>query len=288
LGLGTVSIATATRQTAQINGLSMSWLEWPNPGKSGKCTIVLLHGILQSADEQSHIARHLSRFHHVVYPDLRGRGQTEMPDGPCDPATIATDVAALIQHLGLERVVVIGRNHGGGVGYHLAANNPDLVHGLVLGDCSPEISPERAARRMKEIAAIPRSFDSLEAVMSFYQDDMGVSAERARHDIPNDLSEIGGVYTWRHNLDHVARIEAACCPRDDWDVVARIQAPTLALVGQRSHIARATVNRMSETIPRCEAQVIVGSGPDVYLGRGAEQTRGAIDMFLIRLNGDDR
>ncbi len=266
----------------------MSWLEWPNPGMTGNCSVVLLHGILQSADEQSHIARRLSRFHHVVYPDLRGRGQTEMPDGPCDPATIAADVAALIERLNLERVVVIGRNHGAAVGYHLAANSPGAVHGLVLGDCSPEITPERAERRMREIAAIPRSFDSLDDVMAFYQDDMGVSADRARHDIPNDLAEFGGVFTWRHNLDHVARIEAACCPREDWDVVARVQAPTLALAGQRSHIARATLDRMVNTIPRCEAQVIVGSGPDVYLGRGAEQTRGAIDMFLMRLNRDDR
>ncbi len=288
MGPGTVSTATTTRQTERINGLSMSWLEWPNPGLPGKCGVVLLHGILQSADEHSHIARHLSRFHHVVYPDLRGRGQTEMPDGPCDPATLATDVAALIEHLDLERVVVIGRNHGAAVGYHLAANNPGLVHGLVLGDCSPEITPERAERRMRDIAAIPRSFDSLEAAMAFYQDSLGVSVDRARHDIPNDLEEVNGVYAWRHNLEHVARLEAACCPREDWDVVARIQAPTLVLAGQRSHIARTTVDRLAQTIRRCEAQVIVGSGPDVYLGPGAEQTRGAIDMFLVRLNRDDR
>jgi esterase len=275
------------RQSAELNGISQSWIAWGGSYRPGRCAVVLLHGLLQRASSQSHIARHLARYHPVVMPDLRGRGETPLPPGAaCDPATIANDVGLLIEHLGLTRVVVIGRNHGGVVGYHLAAQRPDLVHGLVLGDCSPEIDQARADRRRAFVERIPTSFASEAEAMAFYTDSLGVSEARARHDMPDDLMEHNGLLTWRHDLVAVSRVETAAAPRSDWDVLANVVAPTLVLRGQRRGISDAIAARMREVLPRVEMQTIVGSGPDVFLGPGAEQTRGAIDMFLMRLNAE--
>jgi pimeloyl-ACP methyl ester carboxylesterase len=275
------------RQSAELNDIAQSWLAWEGIRRPGRCAVVLLHGILQRASPQSHIARHLARFHQVVMPDLRGRGETPLPpDAACDPATLAADVALLIEHLGLERVVVVGRNHGGVVGYHLAAHRPDLVQGLVLGDSSPEIEQARADRRRDFVERIPRSFANEVEAMAFYTDSLGVSESRARHDMPDDLIEQNGLLTWRHDLASVARVEAAAAPRSDWDVLAKVVAPTLVLRAQRRGISDATAARMREKMPLVEMQTIVGSGPDVFLGPGAEQTRGALDMFLMRLNAE--
>jgi pimeloyl-ACP methyl ester carboxylesterase len=275
------------RHLAELNGIAQSWVSWDGKRIPGRCAVVLLHGILQRASPQSHIARHLSRFHPVVMPDLRGRGETPLPAGAaCDPATIAEDVALLIEHLELARVVVVGRNHGGVVGYHLAANRPDLVHGLVLGDTSPEIDPDRASRRREFLERIPRAFASEAEAMAFYTDSLGVSEARARHDMPDDMTESDGSLIWRHDLGAVARVEAAAAPRDDWEVLAKVTAPTLVLRGQRRGISDAMVARMREVMPQVEMHTIVGSGPDVFLGPGAEQTRGALDMFLMRLNAE--
>ena len=279
-----LSMAASTRNGAIVNGLSMSWLEWPDPGNPSKCSVLILHGILQNAEGMSSLARHLAPYHRVVAPDLRGRGETGQPADGYQPATIAHDLAMLIPVLELERLVVIGRIHGGVVGYHLAASAPDLVHGLILGDTRPEISPERAERRLRAIHAMPRSFESLEAAVSFYQRGLGLSEERARHDIPHDLAIDDGRYIWKHNLDIIARIEAASSPRSDWDVLQRIAAPTLVLRGQRGRIALETADRMKSTMPRCELQTIFGANHDVFMGPGAEQALGAIDMFLMRLN----
>lgn len=278
-----MSEASPRRQQANLNGITLSWLHWPDPQVPGSCSVVLLHGILQRASETSHIARHLSRYHQVVMPDLRGRGETSLPEGPVDPATIAADVAALIEHLELKRVVLIGRDHGGVVGYHLAARRPELAHGLVLGDSPPAVDQERADRRLAFVRDIPGAFDSFDHALAYYRDDLGVSEARARHDIPTDLREEGGRLVWIHNLAWVARVEGASAPRDDWDLLAGITAPTLVLRGQRSRISQDDAQRMADVMPHAEVQTIVGSGPDVFLGPGAEQTRGAIDMFLMRL-----
>jgi pimeloyl-ACP methyl ester carboxylesterase len=272
------------RTRIPVNGIEMSCLEWTGPGDPGRCAVLLLHGILQNAAGMSGLARHLARYHRVVVPDLRGRGETDQPPDGYDPATMARDIADLVAALDLRRLVVIGRNHGGVVGYHFAADHPGLLCGLILSDANPDVGPERAARRLASVGELPRSFPDLDTAIRYYQERLGVSEDRARHDIPHDLAETGGVYTWRHNLDVIARIEAAAAPRTDWDILARIQAPTLLLRGQRSRIPKETAERARQVIPRVEIQMIFGAGHDVFLGNGAEQALGAIDMFLMRHN----
>ena len=264
----------------------MSYLEWPGPNVNGKCSVVVLHGILQVSDGMSGLAEHLARYHRVVVPDLRGRGETDQPEDGYDPATLAADVAGLIQELAMERVVVIGRNHGGVVGYHLAADFPDRIHALILGDTNPEVSPERSERRKSVIAAIPRSFDSTDAAVAFYREGLRLTEERALNDIPHDLYEENGQLLWRHNLDVISRIEAASTPRSDWDVLTRITTPTLVLRGQRGRIPPEIATRMVDTIGRCEVQTVFGANHDVFIGPGVEQALGAIDMYLMRLNRD--
>ncbi len=277
-------MADPVRKRVPVNDISMSCLEWAGPADPTRCSVLLLHGVLQNAQGMAALARHLARHHRVVVPDLRGRGDTDQPADGYDPGTMSRDVAELIASLGLERLVVIGRNHGGVVGYHLAAGYPDLIWGLILSDANPDVGPERAARRLASVGELPRSFPDLDTAIRYYQDRLGVSEERARHDIPHDLVESGGNFAWRHNLDVIARIERASAPRTDWDVLARIQAPTLLLRGQWSRIPKATAEQARQTIPRVELQMIFGAGHDVFLGNGAEQALGAIDMFLMRMD----
>lgn len=276
--------ASPVRIHIPVNGITMSCLEWAGPGDPAKCSVLILHGVLQNAEGMSGLARHLARHHRVVVPDLRGRGETDQPADGYDPRTMAKDVADLIATLGLERLVVIGRNHGGVVGYHLAAGFPDRLCGLILSDANPDVGAERAARRLASVGELPRTFPDLDTAVTYYQERLGVSEERARHDIPHDLMESGGVYTWRHNLEVIARIERASAPRTDWDVLARIKAPTLLLRGQWSRIPKATAEQARQTIPHVEIQMIFGAGHDVFLGNGSEQAIGAINMFLMRLS----
>jgi pimeloyl-ACP methyl ester carboxylesterase len=279
-----VTTPVATRDSASLNGISLSWKEWPGTGRPGACDVVMLHGILQNADGMAGLAGHLGRFHRVVVPDLRGRGESERPADGYDPSTMAADVAALVEHLGLQRLVVIGRIDGGLIGYHLAADRPDLVHGLVLAETRPELDEARTARRLNLIRGIPRSFASYEEACAFYQLGFGASEDRVRNDLPHDMEEIDGTWVWRHDLDIIERIEAASAPRAEWDVLARVTAPTLVLRGSRGRLTAEMAARMLETLPQSELQTIFGASHDLFIGAGSEQAIGAVDMFLIQLN----
>jgi pimeloyl-ACP methyl ester carboxylesterase len=240
--------------------------------------------MLQNAAGMSPLARHVSPRCTAIVPDLRGRGETTFVGADYSPRAMADDVAALIRDLDVPHVVVIGRNHGGVVGYHLAANHPGLVRGLVLGDTTPEVDEARAARRVEVLAAIPRSFESIDEAVAFYIRGLGLSEARARHDIPFDLVERDGQWHWQHDLDVIVQVERAAAPRADWDVLARIEAPTLVLRGQRGRIPVPIAERMQSAISQVEVQTVFGAGPDVFLGPGSEQAIGAIDLFLMRLS----
>jgi pimeloyl-ACP methyl ester carboxylesterase len=250
--------------------------------------VVLAHGVLQTGEGMRHLAEQLALDGEVLVPDLRGRGGTERPAAGYDPATMADDVAALIERLGLAPVVLIGRLHGGLVAYHLAARSPHLVRGVVLGDANPDISEERAAGALAAVRALPEGFSSREEAERFYQENLGLSAERARHDMPTDLEAAPrGGFRWRHDLEIVRRIEAAAMPRSDWAVLERVRCPVLILRGQRGQLPPRTAERMRSTLPQARVQTIFGAGHDVFLGPGSEQSLAAIQLFLRGLAQDE-
>ena len=208
----------------QVNGIRLAYRHWPAPAAAQAPAVVLLHGVLQTGDGMRHLAERLSSEREVLVPDLRGRGESDRPTSGYDPATMAADVAALIERLEIERPALVGRLHGGLIAYHLAAARPELVSGVILGDANPEVSEDRAAEALASIAALPRGFASREDAARFYEQGLGLPPDRARHDIPSDLEALpDGGNRWRHDLDIVSRIEAAAIPRSDWDVLAQVQ-----------------------------------------------------------------
>ncbi len=267
--------------TIEANSITLAYRHWPALSQAVHPPVVLLHGVLQTGEGMGHLAEALAQRGEVLVPDLRGRGQSGQPAGGYDPRTMAEDVASLLGSLELGPSVLIGRLHGGLIAYHLAAQRPELVCGVVLGDATPEVSQERAARVLARVAALPPRFSSREEAERFYEEGLRLPPARTRHDLPSDLERCAdGSYRWRHNLDVVARIEAAAMPRSDWDILARVQCPTLILSGQRGEIRPETADRMVAAMPNARAQVVLGSGHDVFLGPGAEQSLAAIQLFL--------
>ena len=272
----------------QVNGVRLAYRHWTGPANAQHPPVVLLHGVLQTGEGMRHLAEQLSLDREVLVPDLRGRGESDRPDGGYDPPTMADDVAGLIDRLGIERPALIGRLHGGLVAYHLAARHPELVCGVVLGDANPEVTADRASQALAEVSSLPRAFASHADATRFYEEGLGLSPDRARHDIPSDLEAVpGGEYRWRHDLEIVGRIEAAAIPRSDWEVLARLRCPALILRGQRGEIRQETAERMLAVMPRARAQTIYGSSHDVFLGPGSEQTLAAIQLFLFGLDGGE-
>ena len=82
----------------------------------------------------------LGRSHEVVCPDNRGMGDSDLGDLGAEPLSVesmAADVEALLDALGIERLPVAGWSMGGFVAQTLASRSPDRVEALVLLSTDP-------------------------------------------------------------------------------------------------------------------------------------------------------
>ncbi len=106
------------------------------PGGTGR-PVLLVHGLSSNARLWDQVAEDLARAGHpVVAVDLRGHGRSAAVDaGPADPTRqAADDLSAVCAGLGWTEPAVAGQSWGGNVVLQLAADHPDLVHGLALVD----------------------------------------------------------------------------------------------------------------------------------------------------------
>jgi 3-oxoadipate enol-lactonase len=101
-------------------------------GPPGAPTVLLVHGLLASADLNWSLAvPELAAHFRVVAPDLRGHGDG-IPTRRFDGAQCADDLAAIVELLELGRVIVVGYSLGGLVAQLFARRHPEMVCGLVL------------------------------------------------------------------------------------------------------------------------------------------------------------
>src|SRR4026209_2441834 len=101
------------------------------PFGSGR-PLILLHGGLGSGEMFGPIIPTLAANHQVIAVDLQGHGRTADIDRPIDTRLMADDIAALIDHLGLEKPDIVGYSLGGGVAFFTAVKYPDKVGKLVM------------------------------------------------------------------------------------------------------------------------------------------------------------
>jgi pimeloyl-ACP methyl ester carboxylesterase len=116
---------TAAHHTAQVNGTRLHYV---TAGEGPP--VMLLHGWPQTWYEWRHVIDLLSDEYQVVAPDLRGFGYSAKPAAGYDADTMAADLAALADHLGLRDVTVLGHDWGAVFGYVYAAKTPSQVRAL--------------------------------------------------------------------------------------------------------------------------------------------------------------
>ena len=112
---------------AEVNGLSLYYEEHG----SGE-PLVLLHGGISAGEMFAPILPELAARRRVITVDLQGHGHTADIERPLRPQSMADDVAALIEHLGLASADVMGYSLGGFVALRVAIQHPQLVRRLVL------------------------------------------------------------------------------------------------------------------------------------------------------------
>jgi len=112
--------------------------------------LVLLHGWPQHWYLWRGVIPLLAPHAHVICPDLRGFGWTDVPGSGYDRETMARDVLALLDALGLERVRLVGHDWGGWIGFLLCLRHPARIARFVALNIVPPW-PSRNPRNLLEL-----------------------------------------------------------------------------------------------------------------------------------------
>jgi pimeloyl-ACP methyl ester carboxylesterase len=131
-----------TGQYAEVNGIKL-YYETHGAGRP----MILLHGGLMSGEMFGPVLPLLAERHQVVTVDLQGHGRTADIDRPIDVALMAGDIAALIDHLRLDKPDIVGYSLGGGVAMRTAAQYPAKIRRLVAA--SANIRPDAIYPEMR-------------------------------------------------------------------------------------------------------------------------------------------
>jgi len=104
--------------------------------------LLLVHGWPQTWYQYRLVMPALARDFQVVAVDQRGIGLSDKPEGGYDTGTVAADLVALMDALGHQRFALLGFDTGMLISYALAADHPDRVECLVVGEAPlPGVSP---------------------------------------------------------------------------------------------------------------------------------------------------
>jgi pimeloyl-ACP methyl ester carboxylesterase len=140
-----------TGQYAEVNGINL-YYETVGTGRP----LILLHGGLGSGEMFGPILPTLAEHHQVITIDLQGHGRTADIERPIDIRLMADDVAALIDHLGLDKPDLVGYSLGGGVALVTAIKYPTKIRRLVVASAHiwrDAIPPEMLAQQGQVNAA---------------------------------------------------------------------------------------------------------------------------------------
>ncbi len=262
--------------SASVNGMTVGY---DDAGEGAP--LLLVHG---HPFDRSMWAPQIAAFagpsRRVIAPDLRGYGESSVVPGVTPLSVFAADLAALLDHLGIDGAVVGGLSMGGQIALEFLRLFPDRVRGLLLADTFPAAETEagKAARNAMADRLLREG-------MAGYADE--VLTKMVAPANVAALPEVAG---------HVRRMMAGAPPegaaaalrgraeRPDYgELLTRVAVPALVVVGRDDEYTPVSdAEGMHARLPDSELVVIEGAAHMPNLERPREFDK-ALGAFLDRV-----
>lgn len=240
---------------ARINGVRLSWRD---AGRGEP--VLLLHPFpFHGGIWEGQLERLAGRMR-LIAPDLRGFGGSERGagDGPLTMDQHADDMAALLDHLGIEAATVCGVSMGGYVAFALWRRHRERVRALVLCDTRAAADTEAARRARAQLAIRVRREGTKAAVDAMLPNLISPTTRREHSEIEARLREIA------ESIEPetiVRALEGLAGRPDSTELLPTITVPALVLHGAEDATVPVDESRaMAERIPGAELRIIDGAG----------------------------
>ncbi len=200
----------------EINGVGLRY----DLSGAGAQTLVLVHemgGTLESWDE---VAPRLGAARRVLRYDTRGAGMSQKIRGQLHIDTMADDIAALLDALGVTgKAALAGVAVGGATALHFAARYPQRASAVVVGSPATGLAPDRRPAGLERAAKMERDGMASaveDSMASGYAVELRGNAERyakfrARW-LGNDPGSFATIYRMLATTDMETELRTLACP----------------------------------------------------------------------------
>lgn len=162
-------------------------LFFDDTGGSG-IPVVFQHGLCGNAAQPREVFPADPSLRRVTV-ECRGHGASEAGDlAAFSIATFADDVAAVIENLGLGRVVIGGISMGAAIAMHLAVKRPNLVRGLIIA--RPAWACSAAPENNKPNAEVGELLNRLPPKQALAQFQQSATAKMLSAEGPDNLATL--------------------------------------------------------------------------------------------------
>ena len=237
-----VATPIALADTAPIRGID---IYYEVRGRTDGVPLILLHGGGSTIDSTWGRVLPLFAAHRkVIAVEEQAHGRTSDRDAPVTFESSADDVAALLQHLKVERADLMGFSNGASVALEVAIRHPELVRRLVF-----------ASSMTKRSGAQPQFWEFIQRATF---EDMPQALKDAFLRVNPDPAKLRNM----HDKD-LARMRSF---QDVPDAqVAAIRAPTLIVLGDHDVVRPEHAFELTKMIPGSRLLILPGGHGD-YLG----------------------
>jgi pimeloyl-ACP methyl ester carboxylesterase len=242
--------------------------------------IVLLHGFPFNRTLWREQVEALRERYTVITVDLRGFGETPASQAPATMDEMAGDVAALLDSLRIERVVLGGLSMGGYVALTFYQLFPARVRALLLADSRPYADTDEARLNREETAK-----RTLLEGMSTIADTMlpKLLAPATHAEQTQIVRRVRDMILQTDPQGAASALRGMAVRRDQTKLLREIKCPTLIIVGSLDPITPpADAEVMHRAIRGSRLEVIEGASHVSNVERPAEFNR-ALETFLGEL-----
>ncbi|MDZ7268747.1 MAG: alpha/beta hydrolase [candidate division KSB1 bacterium] len=239
---------------AKVNGVTLAY---DDHGKG--LPVVLLHGFPLNRKIWEPQVQALAPYCRVITPDLRGHGESEAPAGIYTMATMAADVAALLQFLQCGPAVIAGHSMGGYILLTLYRHHPQVVKGLVLVSTRAVAdAPQGRVNRQAMARRAEEEQSSRVAVETMLPNMMAPASLAIRPNLRHELEAMMAATS----VNGIIGAQRGMAERpDSSDLLPRISVPTLIIAGTADAlIPFAESQRMAQMIPGAELHLLADAG----------------------------
>lgn len=189
--------------------------------------VLFVHGFpLSGAMWEQQVAA-LAPHYRVIVPDLRGFGKSEVPAGPYTMETFADDLAALLDTLSIEQVVLAGLSMGGYISFAFLRRHAARLRGLIL--CDTRATPDTdEARANREVNAQMVESQGASAIADKMLPNMLAPTAP-----PERQAQLRSMMTANQPAGIAAALRGMALRGDSTDLLASIAVPTLLIVGSQ-------------------------------------------------------